>query len=58
MSVVSEGIGLTADVLKQGVTILDIEGTYEGDYSETLTPEEYDAAVAVTDDILGTTEEK
>ena len=39
--------------IKDGVTILGITGSYEGDYSETLTPQEYEEAVDTANDILG-----
>ena len=43
-------IGLTADKIKLGETILGITGTYEG----TMSTEEYEQAVDTTEQILGT----
>ena len=42
-------IGLTADKIKKGETILGITGTYEG----TMSTEEYEQAVDTTEQILG-----
>lgn len=44
-------IGLTADKIKKGETILGITGTYEGD--SPITTEEYNTAVSTANDILG-----
>lgn len=52
-AVTAESIGLTPDVLKAGVTILGITGTYEADFSETITPTEYDTALDTASEILG-----
>lgn len=55
---IAEVIGLTADKIKKGETILGITGTYEPDYAElgTISPTEYDTAVDTTKDILGQTD--
>lgn len=50
------GAVLLPENIKAGVTILGITGTYEGDYSDTLTPEEYNEAVETTEDILDSEE--
>ena len=52
-------IGLTADKIKKGETILGITGTYEPDYTElgTISPTEYNTAVATSEDIRGITTE-
>lgn len=44
---------LIPENIKAGITILDVEGTYKGDYSETITPEEYTEAVDTANEILG-----
>lgn len=46
-------IGLTADKIKKGVTILGVTGTYEGDFTETVTPEEYTQAETQISDLFG-----
>lgn len=46
-------IGLTADKIKKGETILGITGTYEGDFTETVTPEEYTQAETQISDLFG-----
>lgn len=46
-------LGLTADKIKKGENILGIEGTYEGDYTQTLTPTEYTDAVDTAKIIKG-----
>lgn len=51
-SVMANAIGLTADKIKKGETILGITGTYEGIVSE----EEYQQAVNTTEQILGITD--
>ena len=48
-SMVAAAIGLTADKIKKGETILGITGTYEG----TMSTEEYEQAVNTTEQILG-----
>ena len=48
-SIVANAIGLTADKIKKGETILGITGTYEGIVSQ----EEYEQAVDTTEQILG-----
>ena len=50
---VAEAIGLTADKIKKGETILKIDGTYEGEGSGTITPEEEEEIIAVLDEIIG-----
>lgn len=49
----AELIGLTADKIKAGETILGITGTYEGNYEETITPEEYTEAQTQINDLFG-----
>lgn len=46
-------IGLTADKIKKGEIILGITGTYEGDFSETISPEEYSEAEEQINDLFG-----
>jgi hypothetical protein len=52
---VAEKIGLTADVIKKGVTVLGIEGTYEGGEDDTnvFTEEEAEVANTNLNDVLG-----
>lgn len=52
---VATAIGLTADKIKKGETILGITGTYEPDYTElgTVTPEEYTEAQTQINDLFG-----
>lgn len=47
---------VTPDMIKSGQRIFNTVGTYEPDYTElgTITPTEYDTAVATSEDILGT----
>ena len=49
MSTLATQLGITADKIKKGETILGITGTYEG----TMTSEEYESAVDTTEQILG-----
>lgn len=51
-NVLAEAIGLTADKIKAGEVIMGITGTYEGDYTSTLTPEEYTTALDTASSIL------
>ena len=44
---------IVAENIKDGVSILGINGSFEGDYTKTLTPEEYNYAVDISEDILG-----
>lgn len=44
---------IVAENIKKDVTILGVTGTLSGDYSGTITPEEYDTALETTEDILG-----
>ena len=46
-----EAIGLTADKIKKGETILGITGTYEGEGA--ISQEEYSTAINTANDILG-----
>lgn len=50
--VLAEAIGLTADKIKAGEVIMGITGTYEADYTSTLTPEEYTTALNTASSIL------
>lgn len=50
---VAAAIGLTADKIKKGETILGITGTYEGDFSETISPAEYSEAEEQINDLFG-----
>jgi hypothetical protein len=54
-SVIANQIGLTADVIKKGVTVLGIEGTYEGGEDDTnvFTEEEAEVANTNLNDVLG-----
>lgn len=49
----AEIIGLTADKIKAGETILGITGTYEGSYEGTVNPEEYNEINEIAEDVLG-----
>ena len=44
---------IVAENIKKDITILGVTGTLSGDYSGTITPEEYDIALETTGDILG-----
>lgn len=48
---------IKAENIKKDITVLGVTGTYEPDYTElgTISPTEYDTAVATSEDILGIT---
>lgn len=46
---------IIAGNIKKDVVILGVTGTLEMDYTGTIPPNEYDVAVATTEDILGET---
>lgn len=52
-SELAELVKLTPDKLKSGVEVLGVTGEYAADFSETLTPEAYNAAMITAANILG-----
>ena len=52
-SELAELVKLTPDKLKSGVEVLGVTGEYAADFSETLTPEAYNAAITTAANILG-----
>lgn len=50
---IADLVGITPDNIKKGVTILGVTGTYEGDFTETVTPEEYTQAETQISDLFG-----
>lgn len=52
-SELAELVKLTPDKLKSGVEVLGVTGEYAADFSETLTPEAYNAAMTTAANILG-----